>query len=120
VEEQEEVAHRRRQCKMDLFDRINMRIDYNNHYMIEKALKTLVLEFNRSVAKDNVVSAQNIIVVVKKMYDKLSQTYRESAGKGETMSYSQKIMAQKMRGLISGLSQQVHGYHEKENNQQIT
>lgn len=90
-----------------LFDKINNYIDYNNHYSLKKALTTLEREFNIAISNKNLVHARVTIDAVRKIHDKLSSTYRESEDWGETMSYSQKFMAQKMRNFIAYLTQKL-------------
>lgn len=88
---------------MDLFTKLNRYIDYNNHYSITKVVNTLGYEFNSAVSSKNYEYAKNIILTLRKIHDRLSQTYRESEGLGETMSYSQKLMSQKIKKFISYL-----------------
>lgn len=88
---------------IDLFTKIDNYIDYNNQYTLRKALTTLNREFEISMSRQNVSHAQSVIDAVKKIYNKLSLTYRESEDLGETMSYSQKFMAQKIRRFIGYL-----------------
>jgi hypothetical protein len=88
---------------IDLFTKIDKYIDYNNQYTIRKALTTLNREFEISMSRKNITHAQSVIDTIKKIYDKLSLTYRESEDLGETMSYSQKLMAQKIRRFIGYL-----------------
>lgn len=78
-----------------------MYMDYNNHYSINKALNTLQREFSLAISKQNDAHAKEVLNTLNKVYDKLSSTYKESEEAGETMSYSQKMMAKKMRALQS-------------------
>ena len=91
---------------MDLFNKIKRQIDYNNHYTVDKALNTLNNEFSVAVKRKNPNYANNIVNVVKKLYDEFSTFYRESEDLSETMSYSQRITAKKMRWLISQMTTQ--------------
>ena len=88
---------------MNLFDKVKSYIDYNNQYTVQKALRTLDIEFERALKTNNARYAKDIIVIVQKLYDEFSSTYRESSDYGETMSYTQKTMAKKMRGFIGYL-----------------
>lgn len=88
---------------MNLFTKIDLYIDYNNHYSLKKALTTLNREFSLAVSKNNIGHAKATIDTVRKVYDKLGLIYRESEDLGETMSYSQKIMSQQMRKFIAYL-----------------
>jgi hypothetical protein len=90
--------------KMSLFAKLDYYIDYNNQYSLKKALTTLGREFNLAVSKKNIWHARETIKAVRQVYDKLSQTYRESEDYGETMSYSQKLIAQQMRKFIAYLT----------------
>lgn len=99
---------------MNLFNKIKLYIDYNNHYTITKTLRTLDIEFNKAIKLNNTLYAKNIINVVKKLYDEFSLFYRESEDYGETMSYAQKIMANKMRGYINYLSRKLKITPQKE------
>jgi len=92
---------------IDLFTKIDRYIDYGNHYTIRKALTTLNREFEIAMSRKNNEHARAVISTVRKIYDKLSLTYRESEGLGETMSYSQKLMAQQMRKFIGYLTKQL-------------
>lgn len=87
----------------NLFTKIDYYIDYGNHYSLKKALTTLGREFNLAVSKNNIGHAMATIDAVRKIYDKLGLTYRESEDFGETMSYSQKLMSQQMRKFIAYL-----------------
>jgi len=89
---------------MDLFTKIDIYIDYRNHYSIKKALTTIGREFDLAVSRNNIEHARKTIDVVRKICDKLGLTYRESEDFGETMSYSQKLMAQQMRKFIGYLT----------------
>lgn len=92
---------------MNLFTKIDYYIDYGNHYSLKRALTTLGREFNLAVSKNNIEHAKVVIDAVRKIYDKLSLTYRESEDLGETMSYSQKLMAQQMRKFTAYLTQKL-------------
>jgi len=87
-----------------LFNKIDSYIDYNNQYSLRKALTTLNREFELAISSKNIDHAKLVIGAVRQVYDKLSLAYRESEGLGETMSYSQKLMAQQMRKFISYLA----------------
>ena len=80
-----------------------MYVDYNNSYSIRKALTTLSREFDLSVSKKDAAYAKHVIDTVRQLHDKLSQTYRESEDKGETMAYFQKDLAKRMREFIAYL-----------------
>lgn len=84
-----------------MFDKLDIYLDYNNHYSLNKALSTLQREFNIAISRNNQRHVREVIDTLNRMYDKLTSTYRESADYGETMSYSQKLIANKMRWLQS-------------------
>jgi len=110
---------------LDLFTKIDYYIDYGNHYSIRKALTTLNREFEIALSRKNQEHAKAAIDAVRKIYDKLSQTYRESEGLGETMSYSQKLMAQQMRKFMGYLTKKLKtdfnvGDYEQEIEQAIS
>jgi len=88
----------------DLFTKIDYYVDYGNHYSIRRALTTLGREFEIAMSRNNGEHARAAISAVRQMYDKLSLTYRESEDWGETMSYSQKLLAQRMRRFIAYLT----------------
>jgi len=86
---------------MNLFTKIDSYIDYNNHYSIRKALETLRQEFEKASRFKNIGYASEVVYALKKVYDKLHKTYRQSEDLGETMSYSQRRMSAMMQELIS-------------------
>ena len=88
---------------MKLFDRIDSKIDYNNHFTIRKAVGIMEAEFNLAVRRKDVMYAREILDTVKKIYQKLSSTYRESSDYGETMSYIQKVWAKRLRDFTAYL-----------------
>lgn len=90
-----------------LFTKLDSYIDYNNHYSLNRALTTLSKEFDVAASTQNVVHARVVIDAVRKLYDKLSQMYRESEDYGETMSYAQRLMARKIRKFMSILIQKM-------------
>lgn len=90
-----------------LFNKLDSYIDYNNHYSIRKALTTLSREFDIAVSRKNYQYARTVIGTVRQLYDKLSLTYNESEGLGETMSYSQRLMAQQIRKFIGYLTKKL-------------
>jgi len=86
---------------MNMFNKLDMYMDYNNHYSINKALNTLQREFNLAISKQNGAHAKETLYTLNRVYEKLSGAFKESEDLSETMSFSQKIMAKKMRGLQS-------------------
>lgn len=88
-----------------LFIKLDNYLDYNNHYSLSRALTTIGREFEIAVSQNNIHHARAAIDAARKMYEKLSSTYRESEDYGETMSYSQKLIAQKMRRFIAMMIQ---------------
>ena len=105
---------------MNLFDRAKIYIDYNNHYTITKGLRTLDIEFNKAIKTNNMPYAKVIIDVVQKLYEEFSSSYRESEDYGETMSYAQRTMADKMRKYILYLIRKIKINPQKEIKQVIT
>ena len=93
----------------NLFTKIDYYIDYNNHYSIRKALTTLGREFDIASSRKDIEYAKAVIVAVRGVLDKLTLTYRETEGYAETMSYSQKLLAQQMRKFIAHLSHRLKG-----------
>ena len=83
-----------------LFTKLDYYIDYNNIYSIKKALTTLGREFELSVTYKNIEHAKSVIHAVRKVNEKLGLIYRESEELDETMSYSQKLISQKMKKFV--------------------
>lgn len=92
---------------MDLFTKLDMYIDYNNSYSLNKALSTLQREFHLAVNSGNSTQAQVVIFATKKLYEKFTTMFSESEELKETMSYSQKTFAKTMRAFIAHLLKQV-------------
>ena len=92
---------------MKLFDRLDRNIDYNNSYSIRKSLRILENEFNLASKNKNIYHARDVLKTTEKIYDKFSAMYRESADYGETMSYMQKVWANRMRQFIGYLSERL-------------
>lgn len=92
---------------MNLFTKIDRLIDYNNHYSLRKGLETLRQEFEASVQHKDVAYAKEILDTVKRIYDKLHATYRQTEGYEETMSFAQRIMSAKMQKFIEYLTQKI-------------
>lgn len=84
-----------------MFDRLNLYLDYNNHYLMRKALNTLAKEFTLALKRQDRSHTQEVINTLRKLDDKFHLTYRESEDYGETMSYAQKRIAEQMRKLMS-------------------
>ena|SRR3990167_3697697 len=91
---------------MNLFTKIDRYIDYNNHYSIRKGLETMRQEFNKAVKYKNPEYAREVIHTLKKIYDKLTNSYRQSEDYGE-MSFSQRMMSNKMREFIIYLTKRL-------------
>lgn len=85
---------------MDLLSKINIYLDYNNHFTINKAMRTLKREFELAKKFSNRPYAQEVVRVTKHIYDVLTSTYVETAGYQETMSWPQKVQARNLRKLI--------------------
>ena len=92
---------------MKLFDRLNRNIDYNNSYTIKRPVGILENEFNLAVKENNKYYAIEVLDTAKKIYEELSSSYRESADYGETMSYMQKVWAQRLRNFIGYLAKRI-------------
>ncbi len=92
---------------MDLFTKLEQYIDYNNSYSLKKALTTLNREFDLAISRNDSMQAKTVIDATKKLYDKLSRTYRESEDYSETMSYYQKLIAKQMRNFIAYMLQKL-------------
>ena len=92
---------------MKLFDRLNNRIDYNNHYTIKKAVGIMESEFNKALRNKDVAAGREILDSAKRIYENLSSSYTESQDYGETMSHLQKIWAKRLRGFIDSLTRQL-------------
>ena len=88
---------------MNLFTRVDRYLDYNNIYTMEKAIRTLLYEFNRAISRKDKPYTNEVINTLRQVYDKLSLIYRESEDYGETMSHNQRQLAKKMRQLIAHL-----------------
>jgi len=98
---------------MNLYDKLKSRIDYNNHYTIERVLASLDAEFNKALKTHNAKYANDIIAVVRKIYDDFSSSFVEKQDLGETMSFAQRTLAQKMRGYIYYLSKKLKSSAQK-------
>jgi uncharacterized protein YfbU (UPF0304 family) len=92
---------------MNLFDRLNRNIDYNNSHSIRRPVGILEHEFELAVKENNKHYAIEVMDTARKIYDELSSTYRESADYGETMSYMQKVWAQRLRNFIGYLAKRL-------------
>ena len=88
---------------MDLFNKIRSRVDFNNSYTMQKALSTLNFEFSKAMRINNIIYARNILSVAKRLYDDFSTSFVEGQGKGETMSYNQKLWGNRMKYFIGYL-----------------
>ena len=91
---------------MNLFTRVDRYLDYNSIYTMEKAIRTLLYEFNRAISRKDKPYTNEVINTLRQVYDKLSLIYRESEDYGETMSHHQRQLAKRMRHLISHLHNQ--------------
>lgn len=104
---------------MDLFSKIKLYADYNNTYSMNKVLTTLRREFDISLLRKNYNTAKEIVSVTNRLYEDFTKTYRESEDYGETMSYLQKRMANKMRDFIAYLYKQLkHNTRSNKNYQE--
>lgn len=92
---------------MNMFDKLDYYIDYNNLYSIRKALTTLGREFNLASNSKNIEHAKVTVHTVLQVYNKLSQTYNENEYPMDTTSYSKKLLAQKMRKFIDYLTKRL-------------
>lgn len=61
-------------------------------------------EFNLASSNKNIGHALAVIDTVLKIHDKLAITYREREDYDETMSYSQKLMSQKIKKFVAYLT----------------
>lgn len=86
-----------------LFDKIMMYVDYNNSYTMKKAMSTLNREFELAVSRKNQRYAEEVIITIKRIYDDFTSSYHESEDYKNTMSFSQKLFAKKMRAFLSYL-----------------
>ena len=98
------------------YDKVRQSIDWNNVYTIQKTLNTLKAEFYRALQANNTKQAKYMLNIVQRLYDDFSTSFKEGAGKGETMSYAQKTMAKRMRAFIVWMDKQTHS---KSRNTQI-
>jgi len=89
---------------MNLFVKIDRLIDYNNHYSLKKAMETLRQEFVLAIKYNDETYAREIIKVTNMVYDKLNPMYKQTEGYEETMSYSQKIVSNKIQQFIESMS----------------
>jgi hypothetical protein len=92
---------------MKLFDKLDRNIDYNNSYSIRRPIAILDGEFKLAEKNSDERYAREILDTAKKIYDKLSETYRESEDYGETMSYMQKTWASRLRQFIGYLAKRL-------------
>jgi hypothetical protein len=74
---------------MDLFNKLNMYIDYNNNYSIMKAFSTLEREYNLASKRKDNKYATNVINASRKLHDKLI-----------TLEYLQPLLIQKSLALV--------------------
>jgi len=92
---------------MKLFDKLDRNIDYNNSYSIRRPIVILENEFKLAEKNNDEQYAREIIDTAKKIYEKLSETYRESEDYGETMSYMQKLWSKRLKEFIGYLSKKI-------------
>jgi hypothetical protein len=92
---------------MDYYSKVRRCIDWNNEYTIRKALNTLQMEFSRALKAGDSAGAKCVLEVVKRLYDDFSTDYVEG-GKGETMSYAQKVMIRKFRAFIAWMDKAIN------------
>lgn len=92
---------------MKLFDKLDRNIDYNNSYSIRRQIAILDGEFKLAEKNNDALYAREILDTVKKIYNKLSETYRESEDYGETMSYMQKLWASRLRQFIGYITKRL-------------
>lgn len=95
---------------MNLFTKIDRLIDYNNHYSLRKGLETLRQEFEMALKYNDPTYAKEVLGAVKRVYDKLHSTYKQTEGYEETMSFYQKIVSVKIQKLIEYMSGKLKGY----------
>jgi hypothetical protein len=86
---------------MNLFLKLDSILDYNNTYTIKKVVSILNSSFDSAIESGNLQQVNDVVRYTRKIYDKLSLTYRESEDYGETMSYSQKMWANRLRNFLA-------------------
>ena len=92
---------------MTLFDRLDVRLDYNNTYSLNSALNTLNTEFSRAVKAGSRPYAKEVLTATQQLYTKFTTMFRESADYGETMGAYQRLIAKRMRLFIDYLKKQI-------------
>ena len=93
---------------MNYYSKVRRSIDWNNHYTINKALNTLKAEFDKALKANNTAQTKSILVIVQRLYDDLSTSYRESSDYSETMSYAQRTAAKKFRAFIAWMTKAIN------------
>ena len=104
---------------MKLFEKLDRNIDYNNSYSIRRPIAILDGEFKLAEKNNDSNYAREILETAKKILDKLSGTYRESEDYGETMSYMQKVWANRLRQFIGYMAKRLNDNLGIKNDQTI-
>lgn len=76
-------------------------LDFNNTFSIKRVMTVVNNEFDAALNNKDYRKINETISYVRKVYDKLELTYRESEDYGSTMSFNQKVWAKKLRNFIS-------------------
>ena len=92
---------------MDLFTRLDMRMDYNNHYSLRKGLNTLVKELDLAIKHKKPAYGQEVLRTLTRMYDKLHAEFTQSEGSKNTMGYSQQKLSRQMQVLIEQFTKRI-------------
>jgi flagellin-specific chaperone FliS len=86
---------------MNIFKKLDSMLDFNNTFSVKRVLTIISNEFNSALQNKDYRKTSETIAYVRKIYDRLELTYRESEDYGSTMSFHQKMWAKKLRNFIS-------------------
>lgn len=90
---------------MNLMSKLNLYLDYSNHYTINKAMRTLKREFDIAKRTSHPAHAQEVIKAAKHIHSVLNSQTDERGN----LTWPQKVLARNIRKLISWMeSNQKH------------
>ncbi len=99
-----------RGIRMNLFDKLNSNMDYNNSYNLRRAISILEDEFKRAIKNNDKNYAIEILNTTQKIHDALHLGFRDSEDYGNTMSYSQKVWSNRTRKFIGYLANRLKNW----------
>lgn len=99
--------------------RVKPYLDFNNSYSMRKVLSSLYSEFNSAIKRKNINYATQTLDTTKALYDDFMQSFGTTIDKGETMSFVQRAMSNKIKSFIGYMIQKLHGGNYQEEIEEI-